>query len=119
MAKNRAKKRKEGRLLSIKDAASWLGVTTWAMRERIWAGHIPVVTFPGGRKMYVDRIDLELFIKRNKSTYVSQLIKKKYKIHSQDVNPEMIELKQKHLEVIREIRSKKKNQKEIDNVSNY
>jgi hypothetical protein len=31
------------------------------MRERIWAGQIPVVQFPGGRKMYVDSKDLEAF----------------------------------------------------------
>ena len=56
------------RLLSIKDAGKWLGLTTWAMRERIWAGQIPVVQFPGGRKMFVDVQDLEGFITRNKRT---------------------------------------------------
>ena len=59
---------KSPRLLTLKDAASWLGLTVWAMRERIWAGDIPVVRFPGGRKMYVDTKDLELFIERNKMT---------------------------------------------------
>ena len=54
------------RLLTLSKAADYLGLTTWAMRERIWAGQIPVVRFPGGRKMYVDRIDLENFIARNK-----------------------------------------------------
>jgi hypothetical protein len=54
------------RLLPIKDAAAWLGLSLWAMRERIWAGQIPVVQFPGGRKQYVDRLDLEQFIQRNK-----------------------------------------------------
>ena len=54
------------RLLALKDAADWLGLTTWAMRERIWAGDIPVVRFPGGRKMYVDTKDMEAFIMRNK-----------------------------------------------------
>ena len=58
------------RLLPLKDAANWLGLTVWAMRERIWAGQIPVVQFPGGRKMYVDRMDLEQFIQRNKRTIV-------------------------------------------------
>jgi hypothetical protein len=38
------------------------------MRERIWAGDIPVVRFPNGRKMFVDVLDLEEFIKRNKKT---------------------------------------------------
>jgi len=54
------------RLLPLKDAAQWLGLTVWAMRERIWAGQIPVVQFPGGRKQYVDIEDLEAFIKKNK-----------------------------------------------------
>jgi hypothetical protein len=29
-----------------------------------------VVTFPGGRKMYIDIRDIENFIERNKMTYV-------------------------------------------------
>ena len=54
------------RLLPLKDAANWLGLTVWALRERIWAGQIPVVQFPGGRKQYIDTKDIEEFIKRNK-----------------------------------------------------
>ena len=54
------------RLLPLKDAAQWLGLTTWAMRERIWSGQLPVVQFPGGRKMYIDTKDLEKFIQQNK-----------------------------------------------------
>ena len=56
------------RLLPLKDAATWLGLTVWAMRERIWAGQIPVVQFPGGRKQYIDIQDLEAFIQNNKRT---------------------------------------------------
>jgi hypothetical protein len=40
------------------------------MRERIWAGDIPVVKFQGGWKMYVDVEALEDFIKKNKSRYL-------------------------------------------------
>lgn len=54
------------RLLPLKDAAKCIGLTVWALRERIWAGQIPVVQFPGGRKMYVDRRDIEIFITQNK-----------------------------------------------------
>ena len=54
------------RLLTLKDASRWLGLTIWGMRERVWAGLIPVVRFPGGRKMYVDTKDLEAFIVQNK-----------------------------------------------------
>jgi hypothetical protein len=54
--------------MPLKGAAEYLGLTVWGMRERIWAGDIPVVRFPGGRKMYVDVRDLESFIERNKVT---------------------------------------------------
>ena len=56
------------RLLPLKEAARYLGLTTWAMRERIWAGDIPVVRFPGGRKMFIDTADIEKFIEGNKAT---------------------------------------------------
>ena len=58
------------RLLTIKQASDYLGLTTWAVRERIWAGQLPVLQFPGGRKQYLDRNDLESFIERNKRTVV-------------------------------------------------
>ncbi|MGD8391876.1 MAG: helix-turn-helix domain-containing protein [Desulfobacterales bacterium] len=54
------------RLLPLKQAAQYLGLTVWAIRERIWAGQIPVVQFPGGRKQYIDVKDLEDLIKNNK-----------------------------------------------------
>ncbi len=45
----------------------------WALRERIWAGQIPVVQFdnPNGgknRKMYIDSEDIEALISKNKRT---------------------------------------------------
>jgi hypothetical protein len=54
------------RLLTLKKAAAFLGLTVWAIRERIWAGHIPVIQYPGGRKQYVDTRDLESFIAAHK-----------------------------------------------------
>ncbi len=54
------------RLLPLKDAASYLGLTVWGIRERIWSGQLPVVTFPGGRKQYIDTEDIEKFIRDNK-----------------------------------------------------
>ena len=57
------------RLLPLKKAADVLGLTTWARRSRIWPGDIPIVRFPGGRKMFTDRRDIEDFIERNKMTY--------------------------------------------------
>jgi len=43
-----------------------MGLTVWAMRERIWAGQIPVVQFPNGRKQYIDIQDLDKLIQNNK-----------------------------------------------------
>ena len=58
------------RLLPLKRAADYLGLSPWAMRERIWAGDIPVVRFPGGRKIYLDVKDLDTFIEDNKARIV-------------------------------------------------
>jgi hypothetical protein len=57
------------RLLPLKDAARYLGFTTWGMREAIWAGLIPVVRLPNGRKMWLDVSDLDRSIERNKQTF--------------------------------------------------
>ena len=56
------------RLLPLKQAAGYLGLSVWAMRERIWAGDIPVVQFPCGRKQFIDVQDMEAFISENKRT---------------------------------------------------
>ena len=58
------------RLLTLKQASDYLGLTVWALRERIWNGQLPVLQFPGGRKQYLDRNDLESFIERNKRTVI-------------------------------------------------
>jgi hypothetical protein len=54
------------RLLPLKAAAQYLGLTVWALRERVWQGALPVVRFDGGRKMYLDVKDLDAFIERHK-----------------------------------------------------
>ena len=55
------------RLLALKDAATYLGRTSWGMRELIWAGKVPIVR--DGKKIYFDVADLNSYIERNKSTY--------------------------------------------------
>ena len=55
------------RLLPLKQAAEYLGLTIWAMREAIWAGLIPVVRLPNGRKMWIDIKDIDRFIDQNKT----------------------------------------------------
>ena len=59
------------RLLTLKQAAEYLGpgVTVWTLRERIWAGDIPFMQWPGGRKILVDMKDLNAFVERNKRTF--------------------------------------------------
>jgi excisionase family DNA binding protein len=47
------------RLFTLKEAAQYLGRSVWSMRELIWAGVIPVVRQEGGRKIYLDKIDLD------------------------------------------------------------
>lgn len=54
------------RLLTLKEGSSYSGLTLWAMRERIWNGEIPVVTWKDGKKQFVDRRDLDKFIEDNK-----------------------------------------------------
>lgn len=54
------------RLLGVKDAAAWLGISQWTLRERIWAGDVPFIRFPGCRKQLLDVRDLENMIQENK-----------------------------------------------------
>lgn len=56
------------RLLPLKAAAEHMGMTVYAIRERIWNGDLPVVQFPGGRKQYIDCQDIDAFIRKNKRT---------------------------------------------------
>ena len=56
------------RLLPLKKAAEHIGLTLWSLREAVWRGDIPVVRVPGGRKQFIDRLDIEAFIERNKIT---------------------------------------------------
>lgn len=50
------------RLLSIKDAAAYLGLTVHQVRGLVWSGALPAVRLPWsgrGYKIYLDRKDLE------------------------------------------------------------
>jgi excisionase family DNA binding protein len=58
------------RLFTLKEAAQYLGRTVWGMRELIWSGAIPVVRQEGGRKIYLDKIDLDSFVEKNKTEYL-------------------------------------------------
>ncbi len=52
------------RLLGLKSAAGYLSLSYWTVRELIWRGEIPSVRV--GRRILVDREDLDAFIERNK-----------------------------------------------------
>jgi hypothetical protein len=66
---NREPKFSEKRLYTIKEAAVYLGRTEWGIRELIWKQAFPVVKEEGGRKLFIDIVDLENYINSNKSFY--------------------------------------------------
>jgi len=57
------------RLYTLKEAAEYLGRSEWGMRELIWARKIPVVKETDGRKIFIDVLDLENYVDKNKSLY--------------------------------------------------
>lgn len=52
------------RLLSIPQAAAYLGVSAWALRHLIWEGQLPEVRVR--RRVMVDVEDLQVFIRAAK-----------------------------------------------------
>ena len=53
------------RLLSAKDAATYLGAHLWAIRQMVRNRELPYVQI--GRKHLIDRSDLDRFIEKNKT----------------------------------------------------
>jgi excisionase family DNA binding protein len=54
----------QARLLSLKDAAIYLSLSHWTLRGLVWRGDLPSVRV--GRRILIDRNDLETFIEENK-----------------------------------------------------
>ena len=52
------------RLLSVKEAAVYLGLSPWTIRSLGWNGEIPEVKI--GRRVLYDRQDLDAFIEASK-----------------------------------------------------
>ena len=52
------------RLLPLPEAAAYLGVSPWTVRELQWSGKLPRVDL--GRKLLFDRADLDALIERQK-----------------------------------------------------
>ena len=59
----------EKRLYTIKELVAYLGATEWFWRIQIWAGRLPFVQV--GRKMFIDKEDIEAFIARHKTRHLA------------------------------------------------
>ena len=57
------------RLYTIKEMTNELGATEWFWRTQIWAGRLPFVQV--GRKIFVDRHDIEAFIEKHKTCHLA------------------------------------------------
>ena len=55
------------RLLTVEEAAEYLGRTVWGVREMIYSGKLPAVKID--RRVQLDVKDLERLIERNKVDY--------------------------------------------------
>jgi excisionase family DNA binding protein len=63
----------EQRLLNANEAAKYLSLSYWTLRDLIWSGAIPLVQLPnknGGRlrRILVDKNDLDRLIEQSKET---------------------------------------------------
>ncbi len=56
------------RLFDLKEAATYLGRPVFSVRTLIWKGALPVLK--DGRKLYLDIVDMDTYIERNKETMV-------------------------------------------------
>ena len=60
------------RLYTLKEAGVYLGRSEYSVRTLIWNGVLPVIKNPNGadsgKKMWIDIVDLDLFVERNKET---------------------------------------------------
>ena len=54
----------EPRLFSQQDAASYLGISYWTIRDLVFRHELPFVKI--GRRILVDRIDLDAYLDRSK-----------------------------------------------------
>ncbi len=55
------------RLVTVRQAATYLGRSPWAVHWLIHQGELPFVRT--GKKMYIDVSDLDAYIDRNKRTW--------------------------------------------------
>jgi excisionase family DNA binding protein len=55
------------RLLTVKEASTYLGRSVPSIRELIWNGSLPIVRV--GRRIHFDLFDLEKWIEQHKTRY--------------------------------------------------
>ena len=53
------------RLLSQQDAAGYLGISYWTLRDLVFRREIPCVKI--GRRILVDRLDLDAYLEQSKT----------------------------------------------------
>ncbi len=58
------------KLLTLKEAAAYLGLTPWGLREKVWEGHLPFIRTPGARKLHFAITDLDAYIEDNRTKFV-------------------------------------------------
>jgi excisionase family DNA binding protein len=51
--------RNDGRLLDLKGAEAYSGISAWTLRDLIASGHLVAVRPPGLRRVWIDRQDLD------------------------------------------------------------
>jgi hypothetical protein len=56
------------RLFDLKEAAIYLGRPVFSVRTLIWDGALPFIK--DGRKLYLDIVDMDTYIERNKETMI-------------------------------------------------
>ena len=56
------------RLFDLKEASVYLGRPIFSVRTLIWNGALPVIK--DGRKLYLDIVDMDTYIERNKERMV-------------------------------------------------
>ena len=56
------------RLFTIKEAGKYLGRSTYSVRTLIWNGQLRIVK--NGKKMWLDVMDMDAWIEKNKTEYM-------------------------------------------------
>jgi hypothetical protein len=57
--RRKASRYTSGRLLDLKAAEAYSGISAWTLRDLIAAGELPVVRPPRLRRLWIDRADLD------------------------------------------------------------